>query len=347
MATNNEHHNWFDIPVPDMQWLVEGLITIDGYTACSGKPKSGKSTGTRSMAASVVTGGDFLGRKIGIPANTGRCLYVHLDRKDPVWRVAKEFRELLKQDRTAAERLHLRTFEDVPLGTIEERLEWLRAEAAKHKPHLIVIDLLWQFLPTENTNAYEHTIGPINKLQDALRTGGYKGAVVAVLHNRKQVSVNDQFDDVLGSTGQRGSFGTILMFTHRREPHDVYTVASDQTDRDDQLGEIPERVSLRGTDGRLTLGDEYKSLLNQEKKDRRKADLDRIAVFVDQNPGTDEPTLMKELRVSKARLLDLLASSVEFIRREGNGVKGDPYRFYSSDYSKPQEANQQHAADAG
>src|SRR5713101_3187343 len=86
--------NWYALPEEPVEWLVDGLVTTDDCAAANGKPKSGKSTGIRNLIAAVVLGGKFLHRDVTVPPETGRVLYVHLDRKDRKHRVAKELRQL-------------------------------------------------------------------------------------------------------------------------------------------------------------------------------------------------------------------------------------------------------------
>jgi RecA-family ATPase len=329
--------DWYGIKEPEVQWLVDGLIAADGQAAIIGKPKAGKSTFIRSLIVSVVKGRQFLGRCVDIPPNTGRVLYLTLDRKDQVWRVAKELRELgIEQD--DAERLRLRSSADLTAKTYSERLEWLKKEVSAAKPHLVVIDLLWQFIIAKNSNDYNATLDGINQLQDALRDCGYKGALVVAIHGRKAVSTVDGFDDVLGSTSQRGSFSTLIMLTHRRV-EGVYTVASDQTERDDVLGEIPETILGRGQDGTLQLHQPFGDLVKAAKQAKVEADLQRLIQFVDDHPGSEMEDITNGLAMSKKFALKLLTMTAD-LRREGAGIKGSPHRYYSAGYEAPEPASE-------
>jgi len=318
--------NWFDLPEPKLQWLVDGLIPADGHTAVVGKPKSGKSTFIRNLIASVVKGCKFLGRSVDLPENTGRVFYLHLDRKDQDWRVARDLRELgIKKDDSS--RIILRTAAHMTASTFEDRLVWLRKEVVDAKPNLVVIDLLWQFVRAKNSNDYNAVLDGINTLQDALRASGYRGALVVAIHGRKAVSTTDQFDDILGSTGQRGSFSTIIMLTNRRN-EGVYTISSDQTERDDALGEIPETVITRNPDSTLQLGQSVKDLLKHEKHSKFESDLQRFIQFVENHPGVEMDALMQSLGMSKKYLLQIVTEAKAFVRRDGSGIKGDPYKYF-------------------
>jgi hypothetical protein len=317
--------NWYDIPTPETSWLVDGLLPSDGQGAICGKPKAGKSTFVRNLVTAVINGGTFLGRSIDV-AGIGRVLYVHLDRKDQPWRVSKELRDLgITQE--ASSRLVLKTAADVPADTFDNRLTWLQREVVNHNPHLVVIDLMWQFVIAKNSNDYTAVLEGINRLQDALTAVKYKGALVVTLHSRKATNPDDAADDMLGSTGQRGSFATnIFLARHRNQG--VYTVMSEQTVRDDHYGEIDETVIIRHPDGTLSLGSLVKDLVQREKKRADDESLDRLVLYISEHPGTEMPTIVSDLKMSKPTILRLLAAVPALWRKTGTGVKGDPHKYY-------------------
>ena len=319
--------NWFHLPEPETAWLVDGLISSDGHTSVVGKPKAGKSTLVRNLIASVIKSRPFIGRSVDIPEGTGKVIYIHLDRKDQPWRVAAELRQLGVTE-SEASRLILRTAQDIP-DSFSERLEWLKKEVTDHRPHLLVIDLLWQFVIAENSNDYNAVLTSINSLQDSLTAAKYQGALVVTLHGRKATNVNDVFDDVLGSTSQRGSFSTNIMLTrHRKE--NVHTIQSDQTDRDEILGELPETVLHRNTDGTLSLLQAFSELATEEKQSRSHAMLKRVIGFIEDHPGCEMPQIMDGLGMAKKTILKLLNEVPGLWHTIGKGEKGDPLNYYSN-----------------
>ena len=327
--------SWYHIPSPETAWLVEGLITADGHASICGKPKSGKSTFIRNLIVAVVKGRQFLGRSIDIPTGTGKVLYVHLDRKDQPWRVAKELKYLGITPEESA-RIVFRTAQDIPSPDFNERLAWLTKEVSASEPHLIVIDLLWQFVVAKSSNDYNATLQGINTLQDALIEAKYTGALVVALHGRKSTNPNEPFDDVLGSTGQRGSFSTNILLTRYRK-EGVYTVQSDQTERDEVHGELNETVVSRNQDGTLHLGSPFNDLVKEHQSTKSEVFLRRILTFISQNPGCEIETVLGGLGMSKKTFLKYVEKDPEIFITRGQGKKGDPLRYYVNDGTALQE----------
>lgn len=206
-------NNWYEWKRPTTSWLVDGLIPSDGTCCLLGKPKSGKSSAVRNLAASVITNSKFLGRAV-LTIEPAKVLFLHLDRKDVGSQVAYELLQLVPaEDR---QRLILCVASDLP-STFAERLDWLTQEVNANQPSLIVIDLLMYFLVLRSANDYNETIQGINQLLDTLSKIKYRGALVVTQHARKAEASADSFDHGLGSTAQRASFVTNMMFKRRRE----------------------------------------------------------------------------------------------------------------------------------
>lgn len=327
--------SWYSIPSPEIAWLVAGLIPADGHASICGKPKAGKSTLVRNLITSVIKSRPLIGRAIDIPEGTGRVLYVHLDRKDQPWRVAAELRQLGITEQES-ERLAFRTAQDIP-ESFDERLAWLQREVKEHKPHLVVIDLLWQFVIANNSNDYNAVLTGINTLQDALIKVGYKGALVVTLHGRKATNPNEPFDDVLGSTGQRGSFSTNILLTRYRQEA-VYTIMSDQTERDDEYGEIPETILHRNSDGTLTMLRPFADLVKEDKAVKAEASVRRVLQYIAEHPGCEMDEITDGLGMAKKTVLDLLKKSPDMYRKTGDGKKGDPAKYFANILRTPQSA---------
>ena len=324
--------DWYALPEEPVEWLVDGLITTDDCAAANGKPKSGKSTGIRSLIAAVVLGGKFLNRDVGVPPGTGRVLYVHLDRKDRKHRVAKELRQL-GITREAASRIRLLTEKDMPKDSgFDARCQWLADEIKSFMPNLVVIDLLLHFVRTKKgVNDYDTMIDAVAQLQDSLSECGYRGALLVSLHARKALG-EDVGDSVLGSTGIRGSLSTLLHFHHYRKEK-IYTVQSDQSVRGDTFGELDETIVNRDAEtGVISLGAKYEDLKAQDKKDEWTLRRSKILGFIKANPGNTSDEIALALNMAKKTVLPILEALEKNldIRTTGAGIKGDP-RLYFGD----------------
>lgn len=205
------------------------------------------------------------------------------------------------------------------------RLQWIREEARKAHPHLLVIDMLWQFVVAKNNNDYNAVIDGINKLQDALLEIAYKGALVVTLHGRKAENPDDSFDDILGSTGQRGSFSTSVMLKrHRKEG--IYTVESDQTHRDALHGEIPETILEYG-DGELKLGETRSQRAHREKLTTKEEAKRKVLDFIQKHPRCHTTDIVSGLKMAKRTVTNCLSNCSALITRTGAGEKGSPYAY--------------------
>jgi hypothetical protein len=323
--------DWYVLPEEPVEWLVDGLITTDDCAAANGKPKSGKSTGIRNLIAAVTLGGKFLNRDVMVPPGTGRVLYVHLDRKDRPHRVARELRRLgITQE--ASTRVRLLTEKDMPEDSgFDARCKWLAGEVTTFRPNLVVIDLLMHFVKTKKgVNDYDTMINAIAQVQDTLTECGYRGALLVSLHARK-ASGEDVGDSVLGSTGIRGSLSTLLHFYHYRKEK-VYTVLSDQTNRDDQrFGDMDETIINRDAEtGVISLGAKYEDVKVQDKKDEWTLRRSKILGFVKMNPGKtlDEIAAGLNMATKTVRPIIEALENNKDIRSSGEGVKGDPCRYF-------------------
>lgn len=329
----NLEGSWYDSTEPETKWLVAGLIPSDDICGFIGKPKSGKSTGIRNLAVAVITGGNFLGREISI--QQGRVLYIHLDRKDRRTRVHAELRGLgiAREDR---HRLCFRSEQDLPPNsTFDSRCSWLCQQVIDFKPNLIVIDMLMHFLKaSRGVNDYDSMLDAINHLQDRLNGVGYNGVLLVSLHSRKTTS-EDVGDDVLGSTGIRGSLSTGVFFRQYKNQK-IYTVQSDQTQRDPQIGELEETIVNRdsGT-GTIVLGAKFADLKGQEKKDEWDGRRQRVYRHIQHNPGRTSEEIADTVLMSKKTVLALLKAmerpDVSLIYSSGSGKKGDPKKYYIQD----------------
>ena len=211
-----------------------------------------------------------------------------------------------------------------------QRCDWLAAQVREFSPTLVIIDVFAHFIKTKRgVNDYDTMMDVIALLQDKFKSVGYDGAVLLSLHARKQVS-EDVGDDGLGSTAIRASISDSLHFKYHRKQK-LYTVESDQTFRDQELGELEETIVNRDSaTGRISLGASYGTIRRQEKAGE--FDLQRAKLYhhVEQNPGAImNNALAKSLGVSKPTLFSLRddLEKQHKIVSTGKGKKGDPQKW--------------------
>jgi hypothetical protein len=213
-----------------------------------------------------------------------------------------------------------------PSISFDHRLDWLKSEVIKAKPHLIVMDLMQQFICTSNVNDYAETMTGINRLLDALTKIGYEGAFIAAFHGRKSTSVDQPFDDLLGSTALRGTFTTLILLKQDRGQR-RYTIMSDQTEREEPWGEIEETTLICNDDGTLSLGRPTAELKQDSKDARLEADLQRVLSFISDQPGSETDVIIGSLAIAKARVLEIVCAIHDLLVVTGRGIKGDPKRY--------------------
>lgn len=320
--------NWFDTKMTKTRWLIDGLLAYGTHSSLVGKPRAGKSSFARALIAAVIKGDTFLGRRVFVPKEGGRVLYLHLERKDPTEQVAEDLRRLgITKEESA--RLLLLDAQDMLKETKEEssaRTPWLMNRISLFKPDLVVIDVLLQFVDVLDCNSYNEVLKRLNALQDALHKIKFKGHLLTTHHARKSSSA-ETFDNLLGSTGLRASFQTNVMLREDKETR-THTIQSDQTVRSDQFGEIEETFLERDpATGRVSLGrtvaDVRAEQAQANTKDRSHEVLNLIARHPRRTHEDIETTLSMSPKV-RVRVLKALESSLS---REGTGRTGDPFRY--------------------
>jgi hypothetical protein len=182
-------------------------------------------------------------------------------------------------------------------------------------------------LDLDGTNDYKPVLTGINELQDALDGIGYTGATIVAHHGRKAVNPDNPTDDVLGSTAQSASFVTTIMLARNRRKN-YYTILSEQTLRDEIYGEIDETVLIKNPDGSLSLGGLVSELKAEATKQETEADIQRLMCFIDSHQGCEMDEIVSGLSISKPRVLKLIEKASALFRKEGEGVKGDPHKYF-------------------
>jgi putative DNA primase/helicase len=207
-------------PEQTVTWLCDGMLPSAGSSLLSAKAKVGKTTMARCLAAAVVRGEKFLGRR----TKRGAVLYFcGIEEKVAT---VRHFRKL---GVTAADPIRIISASMTPKNFYAQLEKYIR----RYQPKLIVLDPYMRFLGIDDVNDYAKnmkTFAPIISLATKNKVhivfAGHFGKA-----DRAEVS-----DQVLGSTAIFGMVDTGLFL--RERPH-FRTVQTKQR-HTNQHGNLPE-----------------------------------------------------------------------------------------------------------
>ena len=219
-------------PEPEMDWLVNGLLTVDGISMVVAKPKVGKSTLARCLVAAVAGGTDFLGMR------TVQAPVVHIAMQERRGTLRKHWGEMGFNGRGATV-----VYTVPPL--YEARMAGLGALIEKTDAKLVIIDQLadWTASRIEDGNDYQAVVNAIGPLRDFARE---KGVHVCVLHHSRKAG-GDDGDEVLGSTAYFGTCDVLISLHREKRGRSFGAIGREGVDI--------EKTALRFSDGKLTRGD--------------------------------------------------------------------------------------------
>jgi hypothetical protein len=292
-------------PDTPLEWLVDGLLPREAISLLVGRPKSGKTTLCRTLAADVVGGSAFLGR----PTERGAVIYVSLE--DSRRAVTAHFRRL-------------GVSMNAPLYVVcaqapPDALQILRREVEWRHPALVVIDTLYRFAKVRDVAAYGEVtaaLQPLLTLQRELRFH-----LLLVHHSPKGAdSTRDAIDAGLGSTALPGTVDLALFL--RCFPDGRRTLCS--SPRSECGDPLPETVvTLNSGTGRPALGGTRQE---EDEASMLAAILDHLT---SQETPVEESNIHDEVEGRKGIKVRALRQLVkdEKVTRTGGGRRGDPFLY--------------------
>jgi hypothetical protein len=288
-------------PEDEQSYVVEGMLGGGSTALVSAKPKVGKTTLLLFLALCVVRGLQFFGRRV----KRGAVLYVALEGNK------KEWKRVANAMGFAPDDLFFIYVGQAP----QDAIAWLRENAAKYNPSLIIVDTFQRFARLKNISDYAEVTNATEPLVEIARESD--AVLLCAVHAKKQNKDGDDGDAVLGSTGLFGAVDTLISL--KKTMNGSRVMSTEQRYGDN----MPETV--------LALDPETKRLsLSGER-----ADVDRIVIeqrilsALAESPDLTEPALLAEVggrtETAKAALKALLKNGR--ISRSGEGVRGDPYKY--------------------
>jgi RecA-family ATPase len=196
----------FNIPEPVP--LVEGFLYMKNISIIAAKPKVGKSTLLRNLAASIVDGHEFLGRKTAL----GSVLYLALD--EPRFNVQRDFIAMnVKNDASI-----FISF----LSGVHDKSQTIENLVIKHSPSLVIVDTLINATGIRDINEYVQVTHEMKRFRDLAEQYGCH--ICLVHHSKKGESQGN--DSVLGSTALTGAVDLIVTMDARGENNDERFISS-------------------------------------------------------------------------------------------------------------------------
>jgi replicative DNA helicase len=286
-------------PAEEVAWLLDGRLPTGGLSLLAGRPKAGKSTIARGLAASVARGSPWLGFRV----TQGPVLYLALEEKQ-----AEVRRHFEVMGARADDPIYV-----FCASAPREGLTLLRRAADQYRPVLIITDPLFKLVRVRDSNDYALVTAALEPLLTLARETG--AHVLAVHHLGKGERVGG--DAILGSTAIFAAVDTVLLL--RR--NDRYrTLASIQ-----RYGDDLEEITLSFDAGRKVA----MAGPTREEADEQELGGAIFAFLADRATPEPEETIHSGVEGRKALKVRILRRLVEGgkVLRSGGGRRGDPYLY--------------------
>ena len=306
---------------PDaVPWVVEGIAAEGAITEVDGKLKaSGKTTLLLNMATKVLDGDRFLDR------DSSRTGVVILTEQNPTsFRAALARAGLLERDDVVV--LFWADARNLPWPVVVQLAE---AKATELGYRLLVVDTLPQFagISGDGENSSGAALEAMRPLQEAA-AGGL--AVVISRHERK--GGGEVGESARGSSAFSGAVD-IVFSIRRAEGQTRETVRVIQALS--RFDETPSELVIDLVDGEYRVLGTMQDVKAQE---AREAALDELPVTeADAITMTEIVERLKDSKIKRTTLQTAVAEHVEAgtVHRIGAGKKGDPFRYWRPEATKP------------
>ena len=306
-----------DIPATEsVGWLCEGILAVGEVTLLASRPKVGKSTLARNLAACVLEGRPFLGRETG----RGPVLLANADEARG-W-VRECFVRL-----GAAEHPDLYAV-DLPLppGTPALTPESLFDTAKDAGARLVVVDTLRRCFHVKDMNDYGQVVDLMGRIQEGAREA--ECAVLVLHHTTKRAGEHE--DHSIGVMGSQGLFGTAsILATLSRDERGAWLQTEGRYGRNlpKTLLEFDEdsmRFRAAGTEGEIR---------ETERRQRVRETAERVLEIVRSSPGISHADLIAETGGSTILCVEAIREllSAGRIARDGQGRKGSPFTYRATE----------------
>ena len=189
-------------------------LLVEGTCVLSAKPKLGKSWFALSLCIALANGDDFLGYK------TQQCSTVYLDLETSESLQQRRIKKVLNGAPVPPNFYIDGKTNRLEAGFLEQIEEYL-----KEDPNIgvIVVDV-FAVIRTDSKSSresdYAHAYRDMSPLNDL--ASKYHISIILVMHDRKAVDADDEFMNILGSTGIQGAAGQMIVMYRRKKGDPIH-----------------------------------------------------------------------------------------------------------------------------
>ena len=196
----------------NVEWVVDNLLSVGGFSIFAGPPKAGKSTLVRQLVKAVCQGGDFLGRKV----TKGSVVYLSFEEQPAI---LKEQFSLVGIGNNDPIMIHTgAVFDDRAIDDLEEALY-------DFNPSLVVLDTLFDISRLEEINSYKAVKDALSRIRAIARNTD--AHILGVHHSNKM-------GGFMGSQAIYGAVDTMMTFVQQRDRRYLFTSGKHGEHFDDQ-----------------------------------------------------------------------------------------------------------------
>lgn len=189
---------------PPQNWVVEGLIPMEGMVAVSGDPGSYKTWLLLDMALAVAKGEKFLGQ-----FETNQCGVMIVDEENP----ARLLQQRLKRMPITEDDLPIQILSLSGFQLTNENARFLLHEAGRLEIGLIIFDSLVRIHDAEENDA-KKMAEVFARMKLFIQNGI---SVIFIHHNRKQTSYGNSAQAMRGSSDILASVDSHIGIKHDEE----------------------------------------------------------------------------------------------------------------------------------
>lgn len=213
----------------NVDWLVNGMLSVGGFSIIAGPPKTGKSTLVRQLVKTVCQGGSFLEREV----KPGPVLYLTFEEQPSVLKEQFNLVGITSKDQIM---IHTGAVYD------ERALEDLEDAIYDFSPVLVVLDTLFDISQLEEINSYKAVKDALSRIRQIARNTD--AHIMGVHHTNK-------LGQFLGSMAIYGAVDTMITFKNFKDQRFISTTGKHGEFLDDR------EVIYNPANMCYTLGKEY------------------------------------------------------------------------------------------